>query len=302
MLRKKNIVLNDKKADGNETVKAGDVIKLYMRDETIDGFRTSEVSRLGTNNTKTKLDIIYEDDDYIFCNKPVNLLSQKAKKDDVSINEMIISYLLENGSITEESLKLFRPSICNRLDRNTSGIILAAKTPKGARFLSKIIKDRSLRKYYLAVVPRKPAKLGHFTAYLSKDESSNKVTIYNKKTDGAALIETDVSLIEYNPKTETSLLSIELITGKSHQIRAHLASLRMPIIGDIKYGSELINEMYKKNYGVKSQLLSAYKVEFPESADNILSGKVFYAKPPHSFDSFIIRKDIISGNMENQRS
>jgi 23S rRNA pseudouridine955/2504/2580 synthase len=215
---------------------------------------------------------------------------------------MIISYLLEKGSITEESLKLFRPSICNRLDRNTSGIILAAKTPKGARFLSKIIKDRSLRKYYLAVVPRKPAKLGHFTAYLSKDESSNKVTIYNKKTDGAALIETDVSLIEYNPKTETSLLSIELITGKSHQIRAHLASLRMPIIGDIKYGSEITNEMYKKNYGVKSQLLSAYKVEFPESADSILSGKVFYAKPPHSFDNFIIRKDIISGNLENQRS
>ena len=240
MLRKKNIVLNDKKADGNETLKLGDSVKFYLSDETIESFKTEKISRLSGIEKSRKLDIIYEDDNYIFCNKPVNMLSQKAKKDDVSINEIILAYLLESASVTEDSLATFRPSVVNRLDRNTSGIILASKTPAGARILSELIRSRRAKKYYLACVFGKAKRLGHFRAYLRKDEKKNLVTVSDKPSVGANIIETDISLEKYSSSLNVSLLRIELITGKSHQIRSHLAHLGMPIIGDIKYGNKEI--------------------------------------------------------------
>ena len=297
MLRKKNIVLNDKKADGNETLRVGDSVKLYLSDETIAGFKSEKMERLTGTEKTSKLDIIYEDENYIFCNKPVNMLSQKAKKDDVSINEIIISYLLESGSVTEESLSTFRPSVVNRLDRNTSGIILASKTPAGARILSEVIRSRAAKKYYLACVSGKTKKLGHYKAYLSKDEKKNIVTISDKPSKTASLIETEVSLEKYVSRFDVSLLRIELITGKSHQIRSHLAYLGMPIIGDIKYGDKSVNKKFKESHKINSQMLFAYEITFPlkDSLDNDvftddydnLSGKTFSAKPPKAFQ-FVI--------------
>lgn len=299
MLRKKNIVLNDKKADGNEVVKLGDSIKFYMKDETIEGFQKNNLknnlNNLNNNlensleKSLPKLDIIYEDDDFIFCNKPINLLSQKAKAEDISINEIILKYLLDSGSVTEENLKIFRPSVCNRLDRNTSGIILAAKTPDGARFLSEQIKNRTVKKLYLAIVYGKTNINGHYKAFLSKDKKTNKVTITDKKLPGSDLIETKVKKIAYQKDSNVTLLSIELITGKSHQIRAHLASLGFPIIGDIKYGNKKVNDRFRNEYKVMNQALSAYKVIFPEINGNepktgiTVSGKEFIAKPDKAF-------------------
>ena len=326
MLRKKNIVLNDKKADGNEVLKAGDSVKFYMRDETIEGFQKGNLDDIlnysKTNNSNigntgktdkskadknagnkinksdllnSKLDIVYEDEDFIFCNKPVNVLSQKAKADDVSINEMILKYLLDSGSVTEESLKVFRPSVCNRLDRNTSGIILAAKTPDGARYLSEQIKNRTVKKLYLAIVSGKTDIHGYFKAYLSKDRKTNKVTITDTQLPGSDLIETKVEKVAYQKDADVTLLSIELITGKSHQIRAHLASLGIPIIGDIKYGNKKINDTFRTEYKVNNQALSAYKVIFPGSntddkagerepkAGQSVAGKEYIAKPDKAF-------------------
>ena len=129
-MRKKNIVLNDKKATGNEVLKAGDSVKFYMKDETIANFRFSSGEK--NNHPNIKLDVIYENQDMILVNKPVGILSQKSDNKDYSINEAIIDHLLEKGDIDDKSLTTFKPSVCNRLDRNTSGIILASKTAKGA--------------------------------------------------------------------------------------------------------------------------------------------------------------------------
>lgn len=268
MLRKKNIKLNGKKADGSEILEKGDIVNFYLSDETIQSFQKS-----GVTNNREKVssvraeDIIYEDEDIIIVNKPSGILSQKSKADDISINEMILQYLLDNGKINNESLMTFKPSVCNRLDRNTSGLILAGKTPAGSKYLSQIIKNRSIRKYYQAVVKGQAKLKGIYKAHLTKDENNNQVDI----SDKGFIIETGFEVLEYNKELDITYLRVELITGKSHQIRAHLAHLGYPIIGDTKYGNKNTNEYFRKNYKIKSQMLTAYEVIFPHfdaSEDN----------------------------------
>ncbi len=260
MLRKKNIKLNGKKADGSEILEKGDIVNFYLSDETIQSFQKS-----GVTNNREKVssvraeDIIYEDEDIIIVNKPSGILSQKSKADDISINEMILQYLLDNGKINNESLMTFKPSVCNRLDRNTSGLILAGKTPAGSKYLSQIIKNRSIRKYYQAVVKGQAKLKGIYKAHLTKDENNNQVDI----SDKGFIIETGFEVLEYNKELDITYLRVELITGKSHQIRAHLAHLGYPIIGDTKYGNKNTNEYFRKNYKIKSQMLTAYEVIFP---------------------------------------
>lgn len=286
MLRKKNIVLNDKKADAEAIVKTGDSIKLYLSDETISKFSSEAANKTAATSVAKanigKLQIIYEDKDFIFCNKPVNVLSQKSSKDDYSINEAILDYLREKGELTDESIKTFKPSVCNRLDRNTSGIILAGKSSHGSRYLSEVIRNRSLKKYYIAIVSGKCDINGCLTAYLSKDSKTNKVDIRSSEAEGYNEIKTDISLLDYDKKEDISLLKIELITGKSHQIRAHLSYLGYPIIGDIKYGNKKTNDHFKDIYKVKHQLLSAYEVLFPEGEEAV-SGKSYYAALPEIY-------------------
>ena len=147
MLRKKNIVLNGKKADGSEKLCPGDSIRLYLAEETLEKFSKVRIQRVSS-----KLNIIYEDNNIILINKPVGMLSQKAKPEDVSAVEHLISYLLEKGELTEETLRSFRPSVCNRLDRNTSGLLAAGKSLAGLQTLSELFRDRSLKKYYRCIV------------------------------------------------------------------------------------------------------------------------------------------------------
>ena len=280
MLRKKNIVLNDKKADGNETLYCGDSVKMYLSDETIQKFRKE--SNDTPSRKSVKLDIIYEDDDIIIVNKPSGILSQKAKPDDYSINEAIIDYLLSKGAITSESLDTFHPSICNRLDRNTSGIILAGKTPAGSKYLSEQIRSRKMSKYYLAVAAGGfEYDKKYIECYLAKDNDKNLVQIYDKKPEEKAeLIKTEIEIIKYNPERDLSLVKVKLITGKSHQIRAVLSHMGHPILGDYKYGSRRINDMYKKEFGINTQLLHAYLVEFSD-------GREFHADVPDIFNNLL---------------
>ena len=147
MLRKKNITLNGKKATGNEKLQPNDEIKLFLSDDTLEKFRGEEKS-----SSRTKLDIVYENSHVLFVNKPAGMLSQKAEKEDVSLVEYITGYLLEKKCLTKEDLRTFRPGVCNRLDRNTSGIVAAGKTVQGLQEMSLWFKERNLHKYYLTLV------------------------------------------------------------------------------------------------------------------------------------------------------
>ena len=212
-------VLNQKKADGSEKLKTGDMIRLYLAEETIEKFRkTPEKPAAGKQVKYPKLDIVYEDKKVIFLNKPAGVLSQKAKETDVSLTEALGAYLSEKNAGEET---MFRAGLCNRLDRNTSGLILAGKTVAATQQLSELIAERAVGKYYLTVVKGTVTETERIRGYLTKNERTNRVSIQREQQGDAVYIET-----AYRPLCAgrgCTLLEVELVTGKSHQIRSHLA-------------------------------------------------------------------------------
>jgi len=285
MLRKKNIVLNNKKADGSEKLQEKDSIKLYLSEDTINGFREEiKITVPVKSNKKTDaLDVLYEDGQILLINKPVGMLSQKAKPQDVSLVEKIIQYLLEKSAITKESLELFRPSVCNRLDRNTSGIVIAAKTLPATQEMSRILKDRSVYKEYRCIVAGKMTEEQLLKGWLLKDEKTNTVRVYDKEQPNSDYICTEYFPLKTNG--DYTLLKVHLITGRSHQIRAHLASTDHPLIGDTKYGDRKANDYFRRKFGLKNQLLHSGRLVFPELKGTVkeLSGKTFLAPEPALF-------------------
>ena len=178
MLRKKNIVLNGKKATGNEHLRKGDSVKLFLADDTIAKFQAAGKTVEENIKNTVKLDVIYEDQNVIFINKPSGMLSQKAKETDVSVVENVTAYLLESGQLTKENLQTFRPSICNRLDRNTSGLIVAGKSLAGLQQMGELFKERTLKKYYLCIVKGRITEPAHISGYLVKNEKTNRVSFF----------------------------------------------------------------------------------------------------------------------------
>ena len=268
MLRKKNITLDGHKASGTEILKIGSDVKIFFSDETFDKFSV-DLSALKNEYdalsklTLSGLKIIFENDDILIADKPVNMLSQKSGISDISANERLIGYLISNSRLDFEEFKTFKPSVCNRLDRNTTGLILMGKSLKGSQYLSQILKERSIEKYYRTIVAGKVTEPQHIEGFLTKDKDRNIVKITDKKIDETSTeIKTEYRPIKSN--NNVTLLEVHLITGKSHQIRAHLASIGHPIIGDPKYGDEKFNNIFMRQYKIKTQLLHAYKVVFPD--------------------------------------
>lgn len=269
MLRKKNIVLNGKKADGTEIIKAGDTVNTFFSEETFSKFvgNDDEVTSVYENayqNLKG-IEVIFEDDDIVILNKPTGVVSQTDENNNYSINEWLIGYLINKGEAPDFSI--YKPSSCNRLDRNTSGIILCAKSYKGSRYLSDAIKSRDFGKYYNAICEGILEDEKELKGYLYKDKNANKVRITNNKVEGSEPIHTIIKPISNNGRY--TLLEVKLITGKSHQIRAHLSSIGHPLAGDIKYGGHPYN-------GIKHQLLHSSYVELSD-------GRIFKAKLPDYF-------------------
>lgn len=280
MLRKKNIVLNGKKADGSEKLKSGDFVKLFLSDETYLKFTVnSEVVQKEYEALRKlpvkDLQVVLEEDDILVINKPAGLLSQKANPNDISANEWILAYLIQTGKLSFEDFMTFRPSICNRLDRNTSGLLIAGKSLKGLQEMAKVLQERTVKKYYRCIVAGEWKETTYLKGYLTKDEASNRVTITDTKiSDESKEIET-----EYRPVTnwkEYTELEVHLITGRSHQIRAHLASVGCPIIGDTKYGDTSVNRYFRDQQKLRFQLLHAYRMELED-------GRVLIAEVPAKF-------------------
>lgn len=295
MLRKKNITCNKAKMTGREQVKKGDKIQVFFSEETLQKFmQDPEVLQAEYELLKglpmKEIQVVYEDEDILVADKPYNMLSQKAKKNDFSANEYLLGYLIRSGSLELEAFTSFRPSVCNRLDRNTTGLLLMGKSLKGSQMLSQALKERTIRKFYRALVVGEVKERAHLSGYLRKDERTNKVEILNSDVEtspdnphegeqSASYIETAYEPVAYrNGVTE---LEIHLITGRTHQIRAHLASIGHPIIGDMKYGDEKVNHDYYEEYHVTHQLLHAFRLEFPD-------GRAFVAPLPKLFD-FIMK-------------
>ncbi len=273
MLRKKNIELNDRKATGSEILTAGDTVKFYLSDETMTKFSKSLSKDQSLSGRMPP--IVYEGDDLIIVNKPSGMLSQKSQAGDISLNEICLSYIS-----FDPSGQTFTPSVCNRLDRNTSGLITFAKTYKGSRAVAEALRSRTVHKYYTAVVRGVIKEDTDLKGSLVKNEKTNTVTVYDD--DKGSYINTKVHPITTNG--DISIVEILLVTGKTHQIRAHLAHIGHPIIGDMKYGDRDLNMTFKK-LGIDSQMLACTKMVFPKGFDiPDLSGRTVSINPPDEYE------------------
>ncbi len=353
MLRKKNIVLNDKKVEGKEILNLGDSVKMYFSEETFatmtgrtgqyfgsaeknrearadataqctstssdytasTGKRSAQTHRSGSSadtnsaqmrrgassgNTSERREkrafdvegfrkhIVYEDENLLVLNKPSGWLSQSDASGLPSVNERCLQYLMATGALTEAQLQTFKPGIANRLDRNTSGLILFGKTLPALQALATLLRDRTMEKYYLAIVYGDIDHAQRIDGYLAKDERTNRVEIRPQPFPDAVEIHTAYEPLKHSAKY--TVLKVHLITGKTHQIRAHLRAIGHPIIGDPKYGRKDANAYYRTHGGVKSQLLHAWELHFPEKLDGPLqklAGQTITAAPPKDFRPFL---------------
>ncbi len=283
MLRKKNIKLNEKKAEGSEMLQLNDTVKLFLSDETIESFR--EVKEVKKSNKEVL--VIFEDENVLVVNKPQGVLihPDSSDKTDTMIDR-VLSHLVENGSYNPSDSLGFTPAICNRLDLNTSGVIIVGKNLQSVQRLNYLFKNKLIDKNYKCIVVGRVEKGGTILGKHFKNAKTNEVKILSHKVKNDELkdVETRYEVLEKAEKY--TLLKVKLITGKSHQIRASLMNISHPIVGDRKYGDETTNMIYRRKYGINNQLLHAESLEiFDEDGSlSYLNGKEFVATLPRNFE------------------
>lgn len=255
-IRKKRIKVNGKRADISTMLNVGDIVEMYINDE----FFEKPETRYDFTGAPSKLDIVYEDNNIMLLDKKAGVLCHPDGKEYVdTLIARVKKYLYEKGEYQPDGENSFTPALVNRIDRNTGGMVIAAKNAESLRILNAQMKDRNLKKMYLCVVIGIPKeKDGLLEGYLVKDESKNTVKILKKEVDGAKEIRTKYHVIDTDEEKNLSLIEIELLTGRTHQIRAHFASIGHPLLGDGKYGNKKINE----KLGYNKQCLYSYKLIF----------------------------------------
>lgn len=278
-IRKKNIKVNKKRCTPEQVLNSGDLLELYLKDDVLE-IRKKHYDFL---KASTDLDIIYEDDNIILINKKVGVLCHPDGKDYIdNIVARLKKYLYDKKEWDPET-STFTPSLANRIDRNTGGIVIGAKNSQALKIINDKIKAREIEKYYLTVVHGKMSKKSELlSAYLTKNEKKNMVTVTDNQAPNSKKIITEYTVLDYYP--DASLLEVKLHTGRTHQIRAHLAHIGHPLYGDGKYGNE------KGRY---RQALYSYKLHFNFSDENILSylnHKTFQANNIELLDDYKEKK------------
>ena len=295
---RKDIKVDAKRRSESYILNEGEVLTLYLSDEAYEKLSRGKGafgagSPAGTSRVKRTFRIVYEDDEILIVSKPYGLLTHgdsREKKDHLA--NQVKDYLIAGGAYDPRSEKVFTPAPVNRLDRNTTGIVLFGKTAAAMRELGRMIREDEVRKFYLTIacgVIEHEMRLG---GSLVKDETANKVKILDS-AEGKEIetIVRPVEILSFGNGLKASLCEIELVTGRSHQIRAHLASTGHPLIGDSKYADKsaaALNAYVRERFGLSTQLLHACRVEFsggiPESGVlAYLAGKSFEAEAPARF-------------------
>ena len=269
-IRNKRIKINGKRAEISTRLQVGDIVQMYINDEFFDTAVETEFM-----SAPAVLDIVYEDENIILIDKKNGLVVHEDNENTVdTLINRLKHYLYDKGEYNPEEENSFAPSLCNRLDRNTGGIVIAAKNVESLRILNQKIKYRELEKYYLCItVGVPPKKKDTITAYLEKNSDDNTVKVTDRKTDKNKTIITTYKVLK--TKENLALLEIKLDTGRTHQIRAHMAHIGCPLLGDGKYGINKVNKEYK----IKTQALYSYKLKFTFTTDSscieYLNGKEF---------------------------
>ena len=270
-IRTKRIKVNSKRSDISTKLGENDKVDMYINDE----FFAPADAHYDFLSASKHLDIVYEDENILLLDKKVGLLSHP---DETEYNDTLITrvkrYLYEKGDYNPKDENSFAPALVNRIDRNTGGIVIAAKNAESLRILNQKLKDREMEKYYLCVIHGTLIKKsGLLTGWLSKDEKKNKVEVFKSEQPGTKEIKTKYSVID--EKDGLSLVEVELLTGRTHQIRAHFSSIGHPLLGDGKYGTNALNKIL----GYKKQFLYSYRLKFtfktPAGCLDYLNGKSF---------------------------
>ncbi len=275
-IRKGYVKVNGKKAKEKYFLCEGDV--LDIREIETENKKKQDFQRVDSN-----FKVTYEDDNMLLLEKwPGVLVHSDKKNGEATLTDYVLSYLNEKGDYIPENEITFRPAPCNRLDRNTSGIVIYGKNYEALKILNEMIRNRNIKKYYSALVKGR-IKDGLYEAYISKNEDSNISKVYDEYKPNTKKISMEVKNIESNGAF--SFLEIELITGRSHQLRAHLAYLGNPIIGDDKYGDKKLNSFFNNKFGLNYQFLYAYKLIFRTCPDkfNYMENKVIAETLPPIF-------------------
>lgn len=254
---RKDVKVNGRRAKEDTMLELGDVITLYISDEELSALtRTRRSTRV-----KRQFKVAYEDDNIIVVEKPFGLLTHgdRTEKKNHLANQ-VVDYLIEKGDYNPRLERTFTPASVNRLDRNTTGLVLFGKTGEALQTLNRMIREKDkVNKYYMTIVKGRVKGELHLRDRMVKDERTNKVRVLSMDEEGRDM-ETIVRPIQTG--RDFTLVEVEIITGRTHQIRAHLAKAGHPVIGDVKYGDRKVNEMVRRRFNLNTQLLHAYKLTF----------------------------------------